>query len=202
MITLREPEVVRGDVPGLLCRGMPLMADACDGVPRDQPVRGVVAALTPLDVAFEDYLPIEGTPGLVTAGRTIGGQGLTSDEIASRVAVDWSHPVAVDCALRWLGDRGHQLGWMRPRVYGGCIDDHGDLPAGTVSAILVARSVLNVAAGVAPPRTIARGYGVPTNTRMSIDNIGGATIVWRRRRVALAEKSDRLRGAGHGSRRR
>ena len=117
MIILREPEVVRGDVPGLLCRGMPTLRSY--SYPGGNDTRGVWCEDEP-------------------------------DPTAPRYRVDWSHPAALDCALRWLADRGHACHWMRPRVYGGCIDDHGDLPAGTVSAILVARSVLEVAAGRPP----------------------------------------------------
>lgn len=148
MIILREPEVVRGDVPGLLCRGMPLVYHGETDTPRDEPLRGVVVGIDPLDFAFVDYMPLP--DGRTSKARTVAEVDSPESGMRRIVEVDWTSPAALDGALRWLADRGHICGWMRPRVYGGCIDDHGDLPAGTVSAILVARSVLEVAAGRPP----------------------------------------------------
>jgi hypothetical protein len=142
MTILIAPEEVRGDVPGLLCRGMPVTWRRPDryGIPTLTPdgMRGVVTGTEARGETDAPWVYVTWATGDSEWAPAIG------------VLVDWTDPAALDCSLRWLADRGHLCGWMRPRVYGGAVDDHGDLPAGTVSAILVARSVLEEAAGRGP----------------------------------------------------
>ena len=96
----------------------------------------------------------------------------------SRIRIDWTSPVALDIAIRWLMDRGHDVAWMRPARYGGRVPAWDGLTEDEVAAILVSVSVREVAAGREPPRTVARAYGTPTNARSSLDNIGGASVWW------------------------
>lgn len=150
MTILIAPEEVRGDVPGLLCRGMPIVFYGETDTPRDEPLRGVVVGIDPLDFAFVDYRPLD--DGRTSKARTVAE--VDSPELGMRriVEVDWSSPAALDACIRWLAARGHRCGWMRPREMEGAIDDP------MVSKIIIARSVLNVAAGRGPVNDLLFGW--------------------------------------------
>ena len=157
---LRSPVPVTGAVEGLLCRGMPLMGD------------GVQTRNATVMHAYPGGYMIAYDAGPDDTWRHFAGMP------AAGVSVDWSSPTALDAAIRWLMDRGHDVAWMRPLRYGGRVPAWDGLSEDEVAAILVSVSVRGVAEGRVPPRTVARAYGTPTNARSSLDNIGGASVWW------------------------
>lgn len=153
--TLTSPLPIRGDVPGLLARGMPVHW-------RDEETPYVVSA-----PPFHDANDAMWLIAAPCAGVPIGVQ-----DDPSNFAVDWSSPLAVYAALHWLSTRGHDCWWMRPAAAGGRTADWNE------AAILVSVSVGRVVAGVGPVVDIARAYSIPTNARMSMDRIRGAAVYW------------------------
>lgn len=131
---LRAPVVVRGDVEGLLCRGMPMRW-------RDEDARWTATTGKLPHPESDDYFVLiapSDTPML----------GLVADP--GDVAIDFSDRAAIYLSLAWLSDRGHDVLWMLPRTHGGRVDAWDGLTAWEVSAILVSVSVERVAKGGEP----------------------------------------------------
>lgn len=151
--TLTTPLDVRGDVPGLLVRGMPVCWQ--------RPDRYGIPTLTP-----------DGMPGTITGTETRGDSGApwayvtwaTGDSEWVPViglVVDWSSPLAVYACLHWLSDRGHPCLWMLPTAHG------GRTATSTQAAILVSVSVGRVVKGGKP---VTRIY-VPSVPEVQPDGI-------------------------------
>lgn len=135
MSPVRAPDVVRGDVPGLLCRGMPLRW-------RDEDTRFVATGAVFFDADDGPWAiatPCEGLP-------------LGTQDHPSNFDVDWSDRAALYLCLAWLADRGHLCTWMLPTTHGGRVEAWDGLTAWEVSAIVVARSVGRVGRGLGPVR--------------------------------------------------
>lgn len=163
MTPLRRPLPVRGDVPGLLCLGMPVCG-------YDDDSTGAIVC---------DYCTAIPEP----LYRVGWGEPRGEEDVPGRLLpIDWSSPLAIYAALNWIADLGHHpCLWMLPTTHGGkvegqqlgpgtcptcadggiyagsmetCPDCYGTgartLSAWEVSAILVSASVLRVAAGGRP----------------------------------------------------
>lgn len=177
---VRAPDVVRGDVPELLCRGMPIFvlrqtpeddeAEPCDG--------------ERLHIAEQAVVTDHGNDAgwLVAAGRTVDPCGPNWSQLrAADVAIDWSDRATVYPCLAWLADRGHACLWMLPTTHGGRVEAWDGLTAWDVSAILVARSVGRVARGVGPVAALAGAWHHDPNPGDAYESWGWTA--WMRTRV-------------------
>ena len=151
MTPVRTPDVVRGDVPGLLCLGMPIFvlrqtpeddeAEPCDG--------------ERLRLAEQAVVTDHGNDAgwLVATGRTVDTCGPNWSQLhPADVAIDWSARASIYLCLAWLADRGRARLWMLPSTHGGRVEAWDGLSAWEVSAIVVSASVLRVAMGLGPVR--------------------------------------------------
>lgn len=141
MTPVRAPDVVRGDVPGLLCRGMPLRW-------RDEDTRFVATGAVFFDADDGPWAiaaPCEGLP-------------LGTQDHPSNFDVDWSGRAAIYLSLAWLADRGFSCLWMLPTTHGGRVEAWDGLTAWDVSAIVVSRSVGRVARGLGPIADVLSGW--------------------------------------------
>ena len=133
MTPVRTPAIVRGDVPGLLRRGMPLRW-------RDEETRFVATGdvfCDPDDAPWAIAAPCEGIP-------------LGTQDHPSNFDIDYTDPAALYLSLHWLADRGYLCGWMLPTTHGGRVEAWDGLTAWEVAAVLVSVSVGRVAAGKDP----------------------------------------------------
>lgn len=132
MTPLRQPVTVRGDIPGLLCRGT-LLGDVTlldvDGLP----------------VSMDNSIVISPEPGWTTVYGGIDEPGCERFR-----TLIWHSQIAIYAALHWLADRGHPCLWMLPSSHGGKVEPWDGLTAWDVSAILVSASVARVAEGLRP----------------------------------------------------
>ena len=94
----------------------------------------------------------------------------------SRIRIDWSSPTALDIAIRWLMDRGHDAAWMRPARYGGRVPAWDGLTEDEVAAILVSVSVRGVAEGRGPICDLALPDALDWMARGLVDS-GGAALI-------------------------
>ena len=171
MTPVRAAAIVRGDVPGLLRRGMPVL----------------------LGISFGDDDEVEHIPGVLHHVEEDGDLGDGADTIgyyhdarigrgryySASLTIDWSDTLAVYAALHWLAEKGHPgCLWMLPTTHGGRVEAWDGLTAWEVSAIVVSSEVALRAAGRPGIACVARAYGIPTNTRMSMDRIGRADVYW------------------------
>lgn len=133
MTPVRVPDVVRGDVPGLLPNTPTKSAcRKCGGT-------NIRRTCSYCGDSTYDHECNDGC-------RDCGGSEMK--------IIDWSSPLAIYAALHWLADRGHACLWMLPVSHGGRIEAWDGLTAWKVSAILVARSVSRVAAGLGPIKAL------------------------------------------------
>lgn len=141
MTPVRAPAVIRGDIPGLMRRGMPVLLgisfgdeDAVEQLP------GVVSSVTVDEHGDVDTVAHYDDPR-IGRGRYYGAS----------LTVDWTNPLAIYAALHYLADRGHPgCLWMLPETHGWRVAAWDGLTAWEVSAILVSVSVGRVAAGKDP----------------------------------------------------
>ena len=128
----RKAMQIRGDVPGLLRRGMPVRF-----------LRSERAWHGPTGVVTEVF------DGAVTALVTShGGEADGNGEVRTcGITIDYTDPAALYLSLHWLADRGHLCGWMLPTTHGGRVGAWDGLTAWEVSAILVSHEVALRAAG-------------------------------------------------------
>lgn len=142
MTPVRTPDVVRGDVPGLLCRGMPALAPIhFDDDIASTAVRGII-------LSVED----DGPYGFDTVGYYDDPRIGRGRYHGAMVTIDWSDRAAIYLCLAWLADRGRARLWMLPSTHGGRVEAWDGLSAWEVSAIVVSASVLRVAMGLGPVR--------------------------------------------------
>lgn len=134
----RAPDVVPGDIPGLLIYTVPVTftAEGIDGERVE--CMGVVLDAPDPNTTWRVANLTDGVPA-----------DLYGDETRD-MRLDWFSPLAIYAALHWLADRGHLCLWMLPATHGGRVEAWDELSAWEVSAIVVARSVRRVAAGMGP----------------------------------------------------
>ena len=147
MTPVRAAAIVRGDVPGLLRRGMPVYPPDTDRpLNPDEHDSAVVCAMPDAD-----WLSVE--PG---ASTWIGYARFNTWRRPRPVkphllTVDFTDPAALYLSLHWLADRGHTgCLWMLPTTHGGRVEAWDGLTAWEVAAVLVSVSVGRVAAGKDP----------------------------------------------------
>lgn len=135
MTPVRTPAIVRGDVPGLLRRGMPVtfIAEGLDGEPIE--CVGVVLDDAEPNTTWRVANLTDGVPADLYGDETRDMQPL------------WTDPATLYLSLHWLADRGHLCGWMLPTTHGGRVEAWDGLTAWEVSAILVSHEVALRAAG-------------------------------------------------------
>ena len=141
----RKAMQIRGDVPGLLRRGMPVRF-----------LRSERAWHGPTGVVTEVF------DGAVTALVTShGGEADGNGEVRTcGITIDYTDPAALYLSLHWLADRGHLCGWMLPTTHGGRVEAWDGLSAWEVAAVLVSVSVGRVARGMGPIVDIRHAHSV------------------------------------------
>ena len=149
MTPVRAAAIVRGDVPGLLRRGMPVIS------------HGVSAVVLGPDDALPEHRAGSWTVSPVDhwadwAGSDFDGMARSTDDNA----IDYTDPAALYLSLHWLADRGHLCGWMLPTTHGGRVEAWDGLSAWEVAAVLVSVSVGRVARGMGPIVDIRHAHSV------------------------------------------
>jgi len=140
MIPLRQPVPVRGDIPGLLCRGT-LLSDV------------ILLDVDGLPVSMDNSIVISPEPGWTTVYGGIDEPGCERFR-----TLIWHSPIAIYAALHWLAERGHPCLWILPATHGGAVEPWDGLTAWDVSAILVSASVARVAEGGKPVGDLFAGW--------------------------------------------
>lgn len=146
MTPVRAAAIVRGDVPGLLRRGMPVtfIGEGLDGEPVE--CVGVVLDDAEPNTTWRVANLTDGVPADLYGDETRAMQPL------------WTDPAAVHLSLHWLAEKGHPMLWTLPTTHGGRVEAWDGLTAWEVAAVLVSVSVGRVARGAGPIVDVALSW--------------------------------------------
>lgn len=169
MTPFRQPVPVRGDIPGLLCRGT-LLSDV------------ILLDVDGLPVSMDNSIVISPEPGWTTVYGGIDEPGCERFR-----TLIWHSPIAAYAALHWLADRGHPCLWMLPNSHGGKVEPWDGLSAWEVSVILVSASVARVAEGGKPVSDLYRDEGVSGDLVSSVRKSITANLTPEQRKAAIAD---------------
>ena len=150
MTPVRAAAIVRGDVPGLLRRGMPVLLGISFG--DDDAVEHIAGVVHRVQVADDGEVDTFAyyDDRRIGRGRYYGAS----------VTVDYTDPAALYLSLHWLAEKGHPMLWALPTTHGGRVEAWDGLTAWEVAAVLVSVSVGRVARGMGPIVDIRHAHSV------------------------------------------